>query len=105
MTVKDVNGADGEILARVQKRLNKAFLRIGTWRGVAAELGINHGHISKVIHGQIPVSSSVRAALGFPRVMPSERKARKARVYPLIGFGDWEKYYFKKPKIKWRLKR
>lgn len=89
---------DTKMLKRVQKRLTKAFRKLKTWRKVAAEKGINHGHISLVMQGNIPRSKEIRKALGFPAVMPSERRAYVKKVYPLIGADGWEEVYFKKIK-------
>lgn len=95
---------DALILVRVQKRLQRAFTRRRSWRGVAADLGVNHFYIAWVRKGNIPTSKKVRKALGFPCVMPSERRVYKRQAVPLLGSEGWEKIFFKRltPRKKWR---
>ena len=87
---------DAKILGKVQGGLYRAYERLGTWRKVAAELGINHGYVLMVMKGKVPSNVDVRAALGFPRVMPSERKARVKRIIPVMGSEGWERVFFKR---------
>ena len=90
---------DAKILSRIQKRLRVAFGKMGTWRNVADIYGVNHGYVSMVMHGSIPANAKVRAALGFPATLPSERKPRvKKPRPPKVGEDGWEKFYFRKVK-------
>lgn len=112
---------DAKILARVQKRLLAPFGKLGTWRKVAAELGINHGYVSMVMRISatqaaeiadirvrlarlIPSNVEVRAALELPKVLPSERKVRVKRIIPVMGSEGWERIFFKRSRPRrWRV--
>jgi hypothetical protein len=89
---------DAVILVRVQNRILRAKKRHGTLRRVAAGVGVNHYYLSYVLQGNVPTSEKVRKALGFPRLMPSERKARAGRKVPPLGSIGWEDVYLKKLK-------
>lgn len=90
---------DTKILSRIQKRLRVAFGKMGTWRNVADIYGVNHGYVSMVMHGSIPTNAKVRAALGFPATLPSERKPRvKKSDPPRVWEDGWEDVYLKKIK-------
>jgi len=89
---------DARILVRVQKRLARLKMRYRTWRRVGSVLEVNHFYLNYVMKGSIPTSTTVRRALGFPRVMPSERKPRKPRDLPRLGDDGWEEVYLRKLK-------
>jgi hypothetical protein len=93
---------DAKILKRVQRRLTKAFQRLGSWRKVAGERGVNHAYVSLVMQGNIPTSKTVRKALGFPLVLPSERRVRVRTITPLMGSEGWERIFFRRLRPRWR---
>ncbi len=114
---------DAKILRKVQGGLFRAYERLGTWRKVAAELGVNHAYVLMVMKVSatqvadiadgrlklarlIPSNVEVRAALGFPRVMPSERKTRVKRIIPVMGSEGWERVFFKRLRPRrWKVER
>jgi hypothetical protein len=96
---------DAKILRRVQRQLRKAFQRLKSWRKVAEERGVNHGYVSLVMQGNIPTSEKVRVALGFPAVMPSERRVRVRKITPLMGSEGWERVFFKRLIPRWRKRK
>lgn len=92
---------DAKILSRVQRRLLRVFRELRVWRKVAAEIGVNHGYLSRVMRGEIPTNKTVRLALGFPAVLPSERKPRVKKPDPPRVWEDgWEDVYLRKIKRK-----
>ena len=96
---RDALTRDGEYIVRAQKRLRRAYSRLGTWRRVAGEIGLNVRYVYDLaVRGRVPRSGDKRAALGLPRKMPSERIVRMKAVLPRIGDPGWEMVYFKKIK-------
>ena len=108
---------DARMLGKVQRRLMGAFERLGSWRKVAGEMGINHGYVSMVMRVSevdvaegrvemgrlIPSNVEVRKAMGFQKVLYTERKVRVKRVIPLMGSVGWERIFFKRLKARrWR---
>lgn len=99
----DVNAKDGEVIGRVQKRLKKRLAVVGSLRGLAKELGVNHKYVIDVMNGRVPSNVGIRRALGLPCVMPSERRVRVKRVIPLMGSEGWEKVFFRRVRVRrWR---
>ena len=88
------NGEGGSVaMGRTQKRLRKAYNRLGSWRRVAAELGINHGY---VMHGIEPVNREVRRILKLP-VRKSEGRTVGSGERVVIGVTPgWEEKFFKR---------
>jgi len=95
---RDALTRDDECIARAQNRLKKAYLRHVSWRGVAAEFGgYNVRYVWALVQrGEVPRAPEIRAALGLPRVMPSERKRRPKPAKVRIGEPGWEAIYFRK---------
>lgn len=89
--------ADDLVSDRVLKRLLRLHKRLGTWRKVAEHLNIpNHSYlVFFVTRGKIPANKNIRSAMGFPRVLPSERRSRRQDVVK-IGAPGWEAHYLKK---------
>jgi hypothetical protein len=93
----DARAKDEQIIARAQKRLKKAYLRLPSWRMVAQEYGVNVSYIFRLCeYGMVPRNPDIRFRLGLPRVLPSERKRRPKREPVKIGTEGWEEVYFKK---------
>ncbi len=89
---------DGQVIKRAQRRLKKAYLRHVSWRGVAGECGVNVRYVWALVQmGQVPRNPDIRAAVGLPRVMPSEKRVRaRRREVVKVGQTGWEAVYFKK---------
>lgn len=96
MATRSAVERDGEILERANRRLWRAFRRLGSWRAVANELTINHGYLTLARAGKVPRNADVRRALGLPQVMPSERRERVKKVIPLMGSDGWQEVFFKR---------
>lgn len=93
----DVRAKDGQVIERAVNRLKKAYLRHVSWRGVAGECGVNVRYVWALVQrGQVPRNPDIRAAIGLPRVLPSERKPKAKRELVKIGAPGWENVYFKK---------
>jgi hypothetical protein len=74
---------DTLVIVKAQKRLLRLRRRFGSWTKVEEVIHVNHGHMSALVNrGTVPRSPETRAALGLSRVMPSERRPRKARARP-----------------------
>jgi hypothetical protein len=87
---------DDKCIGIVKRRLLRAHRRLGTWRLVGEELGVNHGNLVTLVqHGRVPRDADLRIRLKLPRVMPSERKPRVKKVIPLLGSECWKCMAFK----------
>jgi hypothetical protein len=88
-------------IQKARTRLLQAYSRLGTWRKVEDELGVDHGIIIALVkHGKVPTETRVRVRLGLPKVMPSERKPRVRKVIPLLGSAEWLGLAFKKIRLR-----
>lgn len=76
----DIPTIDAERIARAQKRLNSLHRRLGNWRAVGTRCGVNHKYAYDLaLHAVVPSNVEVRLALFLPKVMPSERPAKRVR--------------------------
>lgn len=95
----DARTRDEQVIERAVKRLKKAYLRHASWRGVARECNVNVRYVWQLVQrGVVTRNPDIRAALGLPRVLPSERKTRARREPVKLGAPGWESVYFKKVK-------
>jgi hypothetical protein len=95
------NALDVAVIGKAQKRVLQAYARLRTWRATAAEFGVHYRYVWDLgMHGIAPKNTDLRARLGLPRVLPSERKARVKRILPLLGSDGWQDVFFKKLRIK-----
>lgn len=91
---------DAERIRKAQNRLFIKYRKLGNWRAVGRALDLpNHKYAYDLYWKAIvPSNPDIRVKLFLPRVMPSERPAKRVReVMPKI----WENpfAYFKKPKV------
>lgn len=78
--MSDVHPLDVEIIARAQNAVLRAYKRLRTWRAVGAHYGVPHNYAwDLALHGVVPSNKVYRFALGLPKKLPSERKARVRR--------------------------
>lgn len=101
MSETNAGTKDDKCIERAQSRLLRAYTRLGAWRLVGRELGVNHGYLVALVrHGKVPQDPGIRKKVGLPRVLPSERKPRVRRVMPRLGSPCWMCMAFKpiKPK-------
>ena len=89
MTKKSAIERDEECIGRAQRRLVRAYKRLGTWRAVGAELGINHGNVVALTrHGTVPRNWWLRVKLGLPMELPSEKQKRILKVCTCLRPGQ-----------------
>jgi len=89
VTKKSAIERDEECIGRAQRRLVRAYKRLGTWRAVGAELGINHGNVVALTrHGTVPRNWWLRVKLGLPMELPSEKQKRILKVCTCLRPGQ-----------------
>jgi len=83
-------------ISRLAKALFAKHAEIGSWRKIATDDyqdKINFATLSRFANSGgewVPKSPDLRAALGLPRVLPSERKPRRKRASPpLHNWNGW----------------
>jgi len=82
MTGTVLHPLDVNIVHRAANRLLRQKAG-GSWRDLESVLGVDHGYIVRLVkHGIVPRDPNLRATLGLPAVMPSERKPRRPRSRP-----------------------
>ena len=66
------------------------------WRGVGFILRVNHRYAwDLALNGVVPKNPEIRVKLGLPRVLPSERPAKRVRE-PIPKVWESPERYFKK---------
>lgn len=96
------NCKDGLRIEKAKKRLQRACRRLGSWRKVAENIGINHKYVLDLVnHDIVPSTRINRLALGLPAIMPSEKVIKIKQPLPHLGTPEWFPVFLKpikKPK-------
>lgn len=90
---------DAERVQRAQNRLFIKYRKLGSWRAVARELELpNHKYAYDLYWlAIVPSKPDIRVKLFLPRVMPSERPAKRVRE-PMPKVWESPELYFRKVK-------
>jgi hypothetical protein len=95
---RKICASDEQVVALAQKRLKSRIDKFGSIRRYATHLGINHYYVSSALAGNAPHNLELRKLLGYPAVMPSEKRTIVRTPPPRLGSEAWTKLAFKKPR-------